>query len=382
MSALTTAFISLRSGAQTQLSSSITQDFDQNVGPLLGLTSQSFLSVYDLFPEYDPRKVTEGVLCHGKLFSIFIWSRVCTLVSRVCVYMSPSYNTVFASRETLISIFQIGQNAGRLPGAQQSVNTCACQLPSSIRPGADNPPPFSPHLSKRVIDWNWDSIPGNGDYTNAPDLHFMINGILNGDLQFMYTRLIRYNPAGDGIVEMAWRIPAGQQFNTYRYVHEDQFFVLHAHTNHILVTQEGGPRYAGVYQMGSFHGQQWDNENNRVNGNPTNIHSGNNDNDNYQDNLTGRTPVMACIETPRRQYFYPGAPNSEPPDTDCDPIVTQLGDHLRTNGILDGRTLNMVGGSTLEPDFDGFIEDLAWDFLFRGESPSFDANHNPYHFPG
>lgn len=209
----------------------------------------------------------------------------------------------------------------------------------------------------------------------------MIAGIINGQLQFMYTRLIRYAPEADGIVEMAWRIPAGQQNNIYRYVPEDQFFVLHAHTNHMLVTQEGGPRYVGVYQIGSFHGQQWDYDNNRVNGRPTNTQSGNNDNNNYQDNLTGRTEVMACVEFPARQYFYPGAPNSRPTDPDCDPIVSQLGDYLRLHGILDGRSLDIVGGN-LEPDADGFIEDLAWDILFRGEGPSRDANHNPYHFPG
>ncbi|KAL9044152.1 MAG: hypothetical protein Q9214_002690, partial [Letrouitia sp. 1 TL-2023] len=337
MSALTTAFISLRSGAQTQLASSITQDFDQNIGPLLGLTSQSFTSVYDLFPAYDPRQVTEGILCQG-------------------------------------------QNAGRFLGDQQSVNTCACQLPSSIRPGANDPPPSSPHLSKRVIGWDWTSTPGSADGSIPPSSRLMIAGILNGQLQFMYTRLIRYNPENDGIIEMAWRIPPSQQYDIYRYVPEDQFFVIHAHVNHMVVTQEGGDRYVGVYQMNSFHGQNWDQDNNRVNGRPTNTNSGNNDNNNYQENLTQRTDVMACIDFPQRRFFYPGAPGSQP--NDCDSIVGQLGVHLRIHGILDGSTLNRVGGNAIQPDEEGFIEDLGWEFLFRGESPSFDINNNPYQFPG
>ena len=203
--ALTSAFLALRNGAQSNLAQSITEDFD---GRNFGVNSQNFLSVYNFFPEQDPLQSTEGLLCTGT-------------------------------------------DGGRFISDQQSVTNCACQLPRNLRSSAVNAPPNTPHLSKRTVEWSWDIIASNDPAgTGEPSVGQIIDGITQGHLQYMYTNIIRYTggqDSPDGIIEMAWQIPAGNAGAPYRSIPGDNYVVLHAHTNHIFVPQEGGPRYPGIY---------------------------------------------------------------------------------------------------------------------------------------
>ena len=206
--ALTSAFLAIRNGAQSNLAASITQDFDNTVGGLLGVNSQNFPGVYNTFPDLDPLHVTESLICAGS-------------------------------------------NAGRFLPDQQRVTSCSCQLPRRLRNNARNAPRYTPHLSKRTVQWGWINIAGDPTTSTEPSVAQILDGIINNHLPFMYTRLLRYTGGEygiDGIVEMVWRIPTGNVGDPYRSIAADQYVVLHAHTNHLLVPNEGGPRYPGVYQ--------------------------------------------------------------------------------------------------------------------------------------
>ena len=205
ISALTSAFLAIRSGAQSNLAASITTDFDNLVGNAAGVHGSDFVGAYNAFPDLDPLQVTESLLCASS------------------------------------------RDGNWLP-EQTDITNCACQLPSNLRSGAVGPPNI-PHLSKRTVEWSWPPIAGDAN-GGEPSVGQIIQGVTSGALQYMYTRILRYTGQGtvlEGIIEMAWQIPAGNAGDAYRSTGADQYVVMHAHVNHIFVPQEGGPRYPGIY---------------------------------------------------------------------------------------------------------------------------------------
>ena len=320
--ALTSAFLAIRNGAQSNLAASITQDFDNTLGGFLGINSQNFPGVYNAFPDLDPVHVTESLLCAGS-------------------------------------------NAGRFISDQQRETSCSCQLPRRLRSNARNSPRYTPHLSKRTVEWGWTIIPGDPTTNTEPTVAQVLDGIINNNLGFMYTRLLRYNGGEngpDGIVEMAWRIPAGNAGDPYRSFAGDQYVVLHAHTNHLFVPNEGGPRYPGVYQVNVFHAQHFDVGTNRV--------------DAFTNDDTARQDVLLCQfddTVGDYEYWYVGAPE-QPCEAD---IGTRLGPHLRNQGILTGTTYNFVPGGNAAPDDQGYVNP-NWNAIFHGESISFLPNGQEY----
>ncbi|KAL9578953.1 MAG: hypothetical protein Q9203_006904 [Teloschistes exilis] len=370
--ALTSAFLGLRNGAQTQLGASVSHDFDQTVGQPFGYSSDSFNTVYNYFPDADPLRLTESLLCTGS-------------------------------------------HAGAYVSAQAQTTSCACQLPSRLVAGANNPPQYMPHqskrglsstfaiagfdavaalnmirrnlglsesllsarnLTKRTIDYSWDiNVVGNPASNTLPSIAKVLRGIIDGSLQFMYTRLIRYQRGAEGIVEMAWRIPDGANGDAFRSIPGDQYIVLHGHTTHILIdplqaqTYPGANAYPGIYQLNVYHGQHFDTQDNRVDGR-----------DSSDDNL--RAQVVECNQdanTGQYEYWYPGRAPVDPCENG-NGLLIALGDHLRDEGILDGNTYQRVGGNNV-PGANHLVEDLRWNSLPFGEGPSNNVDGTVYRLP-
>ncbi|KAL8694817.1 MAG: hypothetical protein Q9218_000576 [Villophora microphyllina] len=383
--ALTSAFLGLRNGAQTQLGASISRDFDQTVGQPFGYSSDSFNTVYSFFPDVDPLPLTESLLCTGS-------------------------------------------GAGQYVSAQTQTTSCTCQLPSRLVAGASSPPPYRPHpskrdlpqfsanarlnvtaalhvirrnlerdletelpgdlasalnLTKRIVALGWGDTAGDPGSNGEPSIGAILRGIVNGSLQFMYTRLIRYrNQDGtyEGIVEMAWRIPVGITGDRFRSSQADQYIVLHGHTTHVLVDQlqpqptPNANRFPGIYQMNVYHGQNFDNQANRVNG----WQRGTEDNPGPNQ----RQEVIECTAdaaTGDYEYWYPGHPPVDPCENNND-LMLQLGDHLREERILDGNTYQAVGGGNA-PGNNHLVENLAWNGLPFGEGPSRTPDGTVYQLP-
>lgn len=232
------------------------------------------------------------------------------------------------------------------------------------------------NLTKRTIDYSWDiDKVGNPASNTLPGIAKVLRVIIDGSLQFMYTRLIRYQRGAEGIVEMAWRIPDGANGDAFRSISGDQYIVLHGHTTHILIdplqaqTYPRANAYPGIYQLNVYHRQRFDTQNNCVDGR-----------DSSDKNL--RAQVVECNQdanTGQYEYWYPGHAPVDPCENDNDLLIT-LGDHLRDDGILDGNTYQRVGGNNV-PGANHLIEDLRWNSLPFGEGPSNNVDGTVYRLP-
>ena len=79
--------------------------------------------------------------------------------------------------------------------------------------------------------------------------------------------------------------------------------------------------------------------------------------------LTGaaneRQQIMECqFDEAQHQYryFYPGHEN------DCEDLLETFGNHVRQEGVLDGRTYQPVGGNDA-PDAEGYVSNLRYVFM-------------------
>ena len=153
----------------------------------------------------------------------------------------------------------------------------------------------------------------------------------------MYTRLIPYRQ-GECIVEIAWRIPpttgtGSNNAGVYRGPDTnppDTYFVVHLHTDHLLVDAADGSRWPGVYNVQAFHGQYIRQGINRVDGNSQTAQNRQGRND--------RTEVLECTldQGGNYQHWYPGY------QVDQNDILSRFGGVLRQRGYVDGSTFDRV----------------------------------------
>ncbi|KAH8433890.1 uncharacterized protein LDX57_011526 [Aspergillus melleus] len=218
----------------------------------LGLMGEYF----GAWPNADKTLLTESLMCLGKkggdVVDDYLQAR-----SDVCISTCPEASTKRASLEAL----------GLL--SNHSTKT----------------------LGARRIDLDEEPSPSGNGY--LPTWTYMIQGLMDGTLTLVYEQLI-YTNRGEQFLEIAWRIPSGDEGAGYRERNDDEYVVFHFHFEHLLNIH--GTDYAGVYAMVAFHGQGRS-PNSRVNGN-----------DRTDRNL--RAEILRCNTEDEAneftQYWYPG----------------------------------------------------------------------------